>query len=67
VKKLCHKWGWNWDHTFPGDAGEDGRWGISLYSFNDLSEDGFRGYAALAPLDNGRWVVIIRIKEEGEK
>jgi len=66
LKNLCHKWEWAWDHPFPGDIGQDGRWEISLYSLNDLAEAGFCGCAALAPLEDDHWAVIIRLEEEGE-
>ena len=52
LKNLCHKWEWAWDHPFPGDIGQDGRWEISIYSLNDLAEAGFCGCAALAPLED---------------
>jgi hypothetical protein len=64
LKTLCHKSDWRWDHPFPGDIGEDGRWEISLYRLDDLTEDGFAGYAALAELENGHWMIIFRPEEE---
>jgi hypothetical protein len=67
LKTFCHKLDWRWDHPFPGDVGEDGRWEISLYSVDDLTEDGYVGYVALAQLENGQWAVIFTIDEEKER
>jgi hypothetical protein len=67
LKGFCHKWDWRWDHPFPGDVGEDGRWELSLYSIDDLTEDGYVGYVALAQLENGQWVVVFTIDEEEER
>jgi hypothetical protein len=64
LKSFCHKLPWRWDHPFPGDVGEDGRWELSLDSIDDLTEV---GYVALAPLENGAWGVIFTIGEEGER
>jgi hypothetical protein len=65
LKRFCHKFDWSWDHPFPGDLGEEGRWELSLYSINDLTEAGYVGYVAIAPLENGQWAVIFIIQEEG--
>jgi hypothetical protein len=64
LKGFRHKTNWWWDHPFPGDVGEDGRWELDLYSIDDLTEDGFAGFVALAPLENGRWALIFTIEEE---
>jgi hypothetical protein len=65
LKTYCHKSDWSWDHPFPGDAAEDGRWELSLYRIDDLTEAGYVGYVALAQLKNGHWAVIFTIDEEG--
>jgi hypothetical protein len=65
LKTYCHKSGWSWDHPFPGDVGEDGRWELSLYRMDDLTEAGYVGYVALAQLKNGHWAVIFTMDEEG--
>jgi hypothetical protein len=67
LKGFCHKLDWHWDRPFPGDVGEDGRWEISLYSIDDLTEDGYVGYVAIAELENGRWTVIFTIDKEEER
>jgi hypothetical protein len=38
-----------------------------LYFLDDLSEDSFVNYAALAELENGRWMVIFSIEEEDKR
>jgi len=66
LKTLSYRTGWQWDHPFAGDIGADtGRWEISLYRLDDLTEDGYIGYAALAELANGHWIIILVIEEEG--
>jgi hypothetical protein len=67
LKTFCHKLDWRWDHPFPGDVGEDGRWELSLYSIDDLTEEGYVGYVALAQLKNGQWAVVFTIDGEKER
>jgi hypothetical protein len=64
LKRLRHRTTWQWDHPFPGDIGEDGRWELSLYHYDDLSEDGYAGYVAIAPLRTGEWAVIFLLEGE---
>jgi hypothetical protein len=64
MKKYYTRGDWHWDHPFP-DVGEDGRWEIDLYTVNDCFESGYRGYAALAELEDGRWMTLILLEAEG--
>jgi hypothetical protein len=69
LKGLYSRREWTWDHLVSADEieyeiGADGRWEISLYSPDDLSEEGYAGYAALVPLEDGRWMVIFRLEDE---
>ena len=64
LKGFCHRTNWSWDHPFPGDLGERGRWELSLHSIDDLTQ---AGYVAIAPLENGEWGVIFTIDEEEER
>jgi hypothetical protein len=59
LKTYYARHDWRWDHPFPGEIGENGRWEISLYSPDDLTESGWVGYAALAPLPSGEWMLLI--------
>lgn len=65
MKKYYTRADWHWDHPFPGDVGEDGRWEIDLYTVNDCFESGYRGYAALAELEDGRRMTLILVEAEG--